>query len=131
LRLLFHRLRPRYISQNNFNIKWDNVQKERVEKYSNVTGVQFHKMKLNHEMLACKNPNCDILSHVFEINNMYKDLIKIIINDSSSTLSTEIKHTNYNVPGWNELCEQAHSEARNAFLLWRANGSKKRIVSLS
>eukprot|EP00918_Siedleckia_nematoides_P057133 GHVU01124629.1.p1 GENE.GHVU01124629.1~~GHVU01124629.1.p1 ORF type:complete len:121 (+),score=10.76 GHVU01124629.1:310-672(+) len=30
-----------------------------------------------------------------------------------------------NVPGWNDICKDVHSKARDAFLMWRNNGSPK------
>ena len=45
--------------------------------------------------------------------------------ESSTSLKTLRAPKCYNnVPGWNELCKEAHAEAREAFL-WRMNGSKR------
>jgi exonuclease III len=113
-------------SQGDFhNIKWECLNKAQISSYTKLTGERFSKVKLPHELFACKNPHCNDSNHINDINVLYKNIVDVLSESSLILNTTKSKSKCYNVPGWNELCKQAHCEAREAFLLWRVNGSQK------
>jgi hypothetical protein len=73
------------------------------------------------ESMLCSDPNCDIHSHVCEIDEFY-DCIVNALTVASDCLVTD-SHGNYkHVPGWNDHVKDLHSVTRDAYLLWRYHG---------
>ena len=55
---------------------------------------------------------------------MYNSLIDAL-SESAKGISKDCKPGFKQVEGWNEYCKQYHSEAREAFLLWKTYNNPK------
>ena len=110
-------------------IKWDNVDDVLKRKYNLISCELLEKINVPKNVIHCNDPYCKNSEHIQEITDLYDNIIDVLIK-SSCSLQTQAKQTprHKKVPGWNDVCKQAHSEAREAFLMWRANGSKKQGV---
>ena len=51
---------------------------------------------------------------------MYERVISALI-EASKALLDKLKNGHKQVLGWNDYCKAAHSDAREAYLLWRDN----------
>ena len=58
--------------------------------------------------------------------SIYDKIINALI-DSSKMLQVVCKNVDNSkiIPGWNEVCKQAHTEAREAYHMWCCNGKLK------
>ena len=82
-------------------------------------------MSLGLDVLRCDNPNCSDLSHVTSIDKFYDEIIAVLV-DCGNELSVQSNKKVPVLPGWNELCKEAHAQARNSFLSWRSAGSPRK-----
>ena len=78
---------------------------------------------MSDAFLSCTNTDCNSC-HETEIESLYLDIVQAL-KESSNVVTTNCKTKGYNIPGWNDVCKDAHSEAREAFLMWCANGKLK------
>ena len=62
---------------------------------------------------------------MFSINNFYCDIVNSLTSARLSIVPQSVSKSKHSVPGWNDHVKLAHSEARQAFILWR-NCSKPR-----
>ena len=88
------------------------------------SGLLLDKVKLNHDLLLCDNANCSNPSHIAAIDTMYTSITDSLVV-ASEELFTKCKKPYSPVLGWNEYCRESHSEAREAFLLWKAHHSPR------
>lgn len=103
-------------------IKWDQMSEEDIGKYSSNTEDTLKSVIIDHELILCDDPSCKDPRHISAINRLYTDIVSSLKEAGLSFLKAK-KDKPYNcVPGWNDYCKQAHSEAREAYYLWRCNG---------
>ena len=106
-------------------IRWDTLTEQDKQNYSNITEEHLKMIKLDHSLLLCDNPNCKDVSHIKAIDKMYGDLVASLQTSSQSFEQTCSKSKPDQIPGWNTYCKELHTEAREAFLLWRHSGSPR------
>ena len=105
-------------------IKWCDMSVVDHHSYRDNTDRYFKDFKFEHAMVLCDNVCCNDSSHISAINDMYDCIVSTLLYASSS-FRKDGKHVFNQVEGWNEHCKQAHSDAREAFLLWRLSNSPK------
>lgn len=106
-------------------LDWSKVTDDDINKYSTLTEVLLQTIHLPRDALTCINPNCTNTQHCNELNEMYENIIKALI-DSSLSLQIRENRMHQNIkPGWNEFVAQQHATAREAFKLWQEAGKPK------
>ena len=69
--------------------------------------------------MLCDNPNCCDPDHTAALDTMYNQITCALKTAGSDFIqSRNKKDQSYVIPGWKEYCAEAHTNARNAFLLW-------------
>jgi exonuclease III len=102
-------------------IKWDDMTTDELARYKNNSEININAVKLDHDMILCDDPKCLNPSHVSAINRLYND-IACALKEASHEFTKKIRGEHMYVAGWNEYCRAAHSEARDAYVIWRNNG---------
>ena len=87
---------------------------------------QIDAIKLPLEVLLCDNINCTDITHASQIDRLPQGIIDCLV-ESSNDIPKEVKDYNQ-VLGWNEVCKEVHSHAKEAFLLWSSNGKPRQGV---
>lgn len=105
-------------------IVWEKVSQESLYMYKELTSLKLHNIKVCDNLLKCDDSQCSIISHKHEIDNLYNNIVQAI-NESSTVLHSKPHTVNNIIPGWNDICKEAHAEAREAFLLWCSHGKQK------
>ena len=102
-------------------IRWDNLTPDQILQYKLRTENELSKVRMEHKTILCDDPKCTNIAHHGAIDNMCR-AITDALHSASEPLSVR-KRTGFRaVPGWNEYCKEAHSAAREAYLVWRDNG---------
>jgi hypothetical protein len=107
-----------------YRIQWDKLTKEQVEKYSSSTECFLNAIQYSSTLASCTNHKCQLQEHVTGIDKLYEDICDAL-HSASKDLLVLSAHREYQIPGWNDYCKDLHTQARNAFLLWRVHGSPK------
>ena len=96
------------------------------ELYRNNCKANLNLVPFNHDLILCDDSACNNPAHISAIDRLYNDIVSSL-NDASATFCTQSRtvRQNLQVAGWNEVCSDLHSEARDAFLMWRQNGSPR------
>ena len=105
-------------------IRWNDLSKDRIATYTERTESLLSHVTLNHDLLLCDSVTCTDPSHTAAITTMYNDIVNIL-KISSECLCDETKGSYKQIPGWNDYCKAAHSDARNAYLLWINSGKPR------
>jgi hypothetical protein len=106
------------------HVVWDKVNSRDLEMYKACTQHLLRDIQYNDSLTACTDPQCQLSGHIIAINNLY-DKICDTLHSAGTKLISPTSHGYKHIPGWNDCCKEAHSQARDAFLLWRANDSPK------
>ena len=110
--------KPRY------RIKWDKLQPNDILLYKRRTEEELKKVKLEHQVILCDDPQCTDENHHRAIDSMYQSTIDSLLVASAHMKSVS-KPDFKQVRGWNTYCKEVHSMARDAYLLWRDHGKKR------
>ena len=96
---------------------------EVIVKYRNNTTTVLSNLVLDHDTLICTDITCTNKEHMASIDKMYTQIINALYDLSTFLLPNVRTGSNIRaIPGfWNEYVKEAHSEARDAFLLWQCN----------
>lgn len=81
---------------------------------------QLNKIALNNDLLQCTDVKYSHENHKREIDNLYHKIVGSL-DIYGKQIMTENISSPRSVPGWNEYFREAHSAARDAFIIWRAN----------
>lgn len=109
-------------------MQWDKMTDSDKVQYERLTEKKLSSIVVNNEFVMCNNTSCNNIEHRICIDNLYESITQALIEAGTDFLSSKtnsrLDQTLY-VPGWNNVCKDAHAEARQAFLLWRTHGSPK------
>ena len=75
-------------------------------------------------MLMCNDVNCKNETHLNAIKSMYNDILSALTKSSEELIDRKPKKYKQ-IFGWNEMCKELHSTAREAFLTWVENGKPR------
>ena len=112
------------------SIRWDKLSKEDLQEYKSCTESELSKVRINHELILCDNPQCTDPSHINAIDRMYSEVLDAL-HESSSKFTTRKKGSYKQVLGWNSYCKELHSIARDAYLIWQSNGRQTHGLQFS
>ena len=93
--------------------------------FTHMTKDSLSKVELDFDLLTCTDVRCNNESHKCAIDTMYESVTSALENASKQFLSDKSKCKFTPVPGWNDYVKESHSDAREAFLLWQANGKPR------
>ena len=110
-----------------YKVKWDKLTSDDLTYYTSLTDSYLEKVYIDHSLLLCNDSMCKDESHKSAIKHLYEDIVYGIDQASESFLQTMSHKPELfkQVMGWNELCKEAHSSARDAFLQWAYAGKPK------
>ena len=104
-------------------IKWNKLSRNEISQYQAMTEQHLDKVKLDHDLILCDSIDCQDQDHLQSIDTMYNAVINALKTSSDAFNRQSTGYKQYNViPGWNDVCKEVHSNARDAFLLWTQNG---------
>ena len=110
--------------------KWYLADEDSLKSYYTDSNELLSKIVLPNSLLHCNNMNCDSLQHKHDINSLFNEIVSCLSHAAVCNIShSSVDNVKFNVPGWNDIVKDAHSEARLAFKLW-ANASKPRQGSI-
>ena len=112
---------------SNHRIDWSQTDCNSRNHYCHTSAHMLSNVVIDHEMLICRDVSCNNTEHKMSIDNMYQGIIKSLCDSSSHLLpnSNRSKAKYQPIPGWNEYVKAAHSEARDAFLVWQSNSKPR------
>ena len=99
-----------------------------LEQYKKNVSDNLSKVPLNHSLLLCDNPMCDDSGHRSEIDCMFNSILESL-SLANVEFRGKLKTAFKQIAGWSEICDDLHSSACSAFLLW-ANAGKPRYGEL-
>ena len=111
-------------SGSNCKIKWDLLSDKDIALYMNNTELALNSVNIDHSLILCDNPSCKDPYHISAIGRFYDDIV-YSLKQASECLYPKEKKPYTCIPGWGEYCKQAHHEARQAYITWRANGKPR------
>jgi hypothetical protein len=100
------------------SIKWDALGDQDLTEFKENSDKLLAEVHINHALLLCNNIECSDPSHLSAINRLYNEIAESLLGASSSLMDNARKQQFSQVMGWNDICKEAHSQARDAFLLW-------------
>ena len=103
-------------------VKWHKLTKDDLSQYQARTELHLDTISLNHELMLCDDPNCHNQSHLQAIDRMYVSMVQALKTAGEETLKKKQSKKYNTIPGWNDICREIHSTARDAFILWIQNG---------
>ena len=106
---------------------WESISPDELNHYKENTGINLSKVNLNHSLILCDDVHCTDHCHTNAIDLMYDEISHALL-ESCDFLLQQPKRRFNQVPGWNDCVKEAHQAAREAFLLWRSNGSPRQGV---
>ena len=118
------------VDENNIHVrkskilKWDTFTNDDKLLYKCNTEKCLSSVELNHDLILCDNPKCDIMTHRNAIDRMYLDIVNAL-DEASDPFCNKTMSSYKQVLGWNDYCKAAHEKAREAYLLWRDNGRRR------
>lgn len=112
-------------SGDSCKIKWDTLSSDDLNRYKMKSEISLNSIQINESLIACSDVTCTDQNHINSINLLYDSIINAL-HEAGKELQCNKSGNNFKaIPGWNDLCKEAHSDAREAFLLWRVNNSPK------
>ena len=106
------------------SIKWDSLSVEQIASYKSLTELHLGEIKIDHSLILCDDPGCKDPAHVSAIEQFYGNIVNAL-KDASKDLYICNKNSFKQIPGWNDYCKSAHSQAREAYCIWRSSGKPK------
>ena len=106
-------------------VPWQDLAEADVKKYEALTDHHLSNIKLSHRLLLCDDINCKDPSHISDLDRMYEDIIESLRVSGEELINQQKKSNHRPIAGWNEYCKEAHSNARDAFLIWTDNNKPR------
>ena len=106
-------------------IDWSCIDDTSLHRYRICSKHKLSNVSFDHQAVACRDPNCNDTSHLNSIDKLYNDITVALEAATAESLPTKSKGNSHNIPGWNQHIKDYHSIARDAFLMWRDNGSPR------
>jgi hypothetical protein len=104
-------------------VNWDMFDNANKAKYKTQSEYLLKKIKISSELLRC-DETCTDHAHFHLIDKLHNDIVNALWLSSIDS-SKVVKDHKYDIPGWNDYCSEAHSQARDAFLLWCSVGKPR------
>ena len=105
-------------------IDWSFINSPSIGGYHNKTSQFLCNITLDYDMLSCSDISCKNSDHKLSIDNMYLCIIKPLCHSTLiPVVGTKCKFQP--IAGCNDYVKTAHSDAREAFLLWQSNSKPR------
>ena len=104
---------------------WSKLTQEEIKRYTSLSDQLLSKIKFDHDLLNCVDVKCDNNMHISAIDELYDKTISALKDASAVCRKVHRKQKDHNIQGWNVYVKEVHSRAREAFLIWRSNGSPR------
>lgn len=115
------------MKSSSIRVKWDSLSQQEIQQYTNSTKDELDKICENDTLKQCTDSQCQSGDHRRAIDTLYKDLCSCLLTASEKLLQPKTNCYNQ-LPEWDTCCKEAHRLAREAFLLWRRQGSPRQGV---
>ena len=99
-------------------INWDMVSDAQVDTYRHTTSALISAIPLEHDLLLCSDLACSSPTHISAINRLHCNVISALTEADVSLMESKELNHHHQVTGWNELCREAHADAREHFICW-------------
>ena len=83
------------------SMKQDTISQEEIPVYKSNTATSLSHVEMNHDMILCDNPCCNIVSHQNAITRMYKDITCALVEASQQFMTISNGHPNRLIGGMN------------------------------
>ena len=111
-------------SERGKRIKWSQLSEAERDNYKLSTEKKLSRIRLDLSVLMCEDTTCSNPSHLAWIESFYNETVKALL-DAGLEFAESTSGKTPIIPGWNEMCAEIHTQARNCFLQWRSAGSPK------
>ena len=105
-------------------LKWSKLSDADNDRYHYNTENYFRTFSLDMDLLLCKDASCKSSDHKRKIDNLYGNFVNGLAQSSKYFVQIH-KHSENQKPGWNDICKEAYSQKREAFLMWKDSGKPK------
>ena len=107
---------------------WKSVDDMTKLHYSNYVDMLLQNIVVPNELRFClsSGSRCSDCSHYASMSNYYNQILSCV--EAAVNTYIPLKNydsTNFSVPGWNDLVQDKHHEARSAYLEWLQNGKAR------
>jgi len=102
-------------------IQWQDLTSDELEKYLKYTDNHLKKVYIDHALILCDDPECKDIKHLSEIDRLYDSITNCLLDSSAELIDKSGHDKPKQIAGWNEYCQDAHANAREAFLIWVSN----------
>ncbi len=99
-------------------IIWSELSSKDVEDYRDKCDNSLSDILSDTASMICNDMECSKQEHKDSIGGIYTSIVKAL-HSASSHLSPKQRGNFKPTPGWNEYVREAHSDARDAFILWQ------------
>ena len=102
---------------------WSKASKADISAYSEETMRALSEINLP-EVIMCNDMQCKLAEHKSQLDTLYLDICSALRRSSEAHIaSSNVKDCrDFVVPGFNGIVKDLHSEARNAYIIWRSQG---------
>ena len=111
-------------SERGKRIKWSQLSEAERDNYKLSTDKKLSRIRLDLSVLMCEDTTCSNPSHLAWIESFYNETVEVLL-DAGLEFAESTSGKTPIIPGWNEMCAEIHTQARNCFLQWRSAGSPK------
>ena len=108
-----------HCNTHNINkVDWNKLSQELIYEYSVKTKQLLEKISLPRDAIQCHDLVCSNASHKSEIKDFYDAIINVLLTASAPLKNNfNSQRSGLHVPGWNSDVKQAHSIARQNYVL--------------
>ena len=110
-------------------MNWSTLCQDDISRYKNVCNELLILIDiLSYSACTCSDLSCKSEDHHKQIDALYSAIIRCLQMASGQELvknSPRKRNHKQNVIGWNDYVRDAHEAARDAFLMWHANGKPR------
>ena len=97
-------------------LNWDSYEPTKLREYSMMSDINLSRLSIPREALVCMNTKCDHKQHSIQINKLYEDIVKCLIDASNDTFETKNKKPYKCRPGFNDHVKELCDIARKCFV---------------
>lgn len=101
---------------------WEKASHNDLNNFYNLTDILANDIVLPHDVLTCNDVRCESIEHRETLDKFYQNLCDLLnkaaFNSIPHSSSNSSQFDFRSIPGWNEMVENKHDEARFFFLLW-------------
>ncbi len=107
---------------------WQKAKPENIQQYQVTTRNLLNQVHIPTAALTCTDSRCTDVNHTHSLDTMYNDVCEVLYSASISCIPSSKCDlaSQYVIPGWNDYVQEAHREARYAYITWRDFGKPRK-----